>query len=103
MGKKLVHVEVRCDEGAPARARAAVSTLTVFAGMTLEDVKLVASELVANAVLHSQCGEDELLSVRVSGNGGLRVSVVDPGHSGGAAQIADRRLDLGGMGLKVGA
>jgi anti-sigma regulatory factor (Ser/Thr protein kinase) len=101
MSRNLVEVSVRCDELAPARVRATISALEGVDGVALEDAKIVASELVTNAVLHSQCSEEESLSVRVSGNGGLRISVLDPGRSGGAAEIADRRPELGGMGLKV--
>jgi two-component sensor histidine kinase len=62
---------------------------------------LVASELVTNAVRHSHCAEDEFLSVSISRDGHLRISVLDPGGSGKNAEIADRPLDLGGLGLKV--
>ena len=101
MGRNVIQVSVRCDESAPGHVRAALSSLMGPEGMVLEDAKIVASELVTNAVLHSQCSADERLWVRVSDEGGLRISVVDPGRSGAAAEIADRCLELGGMGLKV--
>jgi anti-sigma regulatory factor (Ser/Thr protein kinase) len=101
MGRKLVEVSVRCDECAPAVVRAAISAVAGFDEMALADAKMVASELVTNAVVHSQCTEEELLLVRVSGNGWLRISVVDPGRSSRAAEISDRQLGLGGLGLKL--
>jgi two-component sensor histidine kinase len=70
-------------------------------GWVLGDAMLVASELVTNAVRHSLCTEDELLSVTISRDGRLRISVLDPGGSGKSAEIADRPLELGGLGLKV--
>src|ERR1700761_6663306 len=101
MGRNLVEVSVRCDEAAPAVVRAAISAVAGFDEMALADAKVVASELVTNAVVHSQCTEEELLSVRVSGNGWLRISVVDPGRSSRAAEISDRQLGLGGLGLQL--
>jgi anti-sigma regulatory factor (Ser/Thr protein kinase) len=101
MRRNVVEVSVRCDESAPAVVRAAISAVAGVDGIALEDARMVASELVTNAVVHSQCTEEELLAVRVSGNGCLRISVIDPGRSGRAAEIAERRLGLGGLGLKV--
>jgi anti-sigma regulatory factor (Ser/Thr protein kinase) len=101
MAETLTDLTVHCDEAAPAVVRAAISQLAGIDRPVLEDTKLVASELVSNAVRHSRCTDQEFLNVRVSGDGRLRVSVVDPGRSGGIATIASRPLQLGGMGLKV--
>jgi anti-sigma regulatory factor (Ser/Thr protein kinase) len=62
---------------------------------------LVASELVTNAVSHSLCTEEDFLSVQIARDGRLRIAVLDPGVSGGSAEIADRPIELGGLGLKV--
>jgi anti-sigma regulatory factor (Ser/Thr protein kinase) len=62
---------------------------------------LVASELVTNAVRHTLCTEDEFLTICISRDGWLRISVVDPGGSGRDAEIAHRPIELGGLGLKV--
>jgi anti-sigma regulatory factor (Ser/Thr protein kinase) len=62
---------------------------------------LLASELVTNAVRHSLCAEDEFLTVRITGDGRFRIAVLDPGASGESAEIADRPIELGGLGLKV--
>jgi anti-sigma regulatory factor (Ser/Thr protein kinase) len=61
----------------------------------------LASELVINAVRHSRCTEDEFLRVCITRDGRLRISVLDPGGSGRHAEIADRPVELGGLGLKV--
>jgi two-component sensor histidine kinase len=67
----------------------------------LGDVMLVASELVTNAVRHSLCSEDEFLTLTVTRDGSARIWVLDPGRSGGAAKVAERPVELGGLGLKL--
>jgi anti-sigma regulatory factor (Ser/Thr protein kinase) len=93
-------MSVRCDEFAPAAVRQKMTTLSDL-GWVLGDAMLVASELVTNAVRHSRCTEDEFLSVCITRDGRLRISVLDPGESGREAEIADRPIELGGLGLKV--
>lgn len=100
MAKELLRLAVRCDEHAPRAVRAAMSRLTDL-GWVLGDAMLVASELVTNAVRHSLCAEEELLSVNVSKDGRLKIAVLDPGASGQSAEIAHRQMGLGGLGLKV--
>jgi anti-sigma regulatory factor (Ser/Thr protein kinase) len=97
---EILRVCVRCDEFAPQAVREAIAKMPDL-GWVLGDAMLVASELVTNAVRHSLCTEDELLSVTISRDGRLRISVLDPGGSGKSAEIADRPLELGGLGLKV--
>lgn len=91
---------VRCDELAPAAVRKKMGSLPDL-GCALGDAMLVASELVTNAVRHSLCTEHDLLTVRITRDGRLRISVLDPGTSGRSAEIADRPIELGGLGLKV--
>ena len=91
---------MRCDEFAPHAVRDAVSDIPDL-GWVLGDAMLVASELVTNAVRHSLCSDHDFLSVSISRDGRLRISVIDPGGSGKDAEIADRPLELGGLGLKV--
>jgi anti-sigma regulatory factor (Ser/Thr protein kinase) len=63
---------------------------------------LVATELVTNAVRHSLASADDHLDVCVGMEGDrLRISVRDPGKSGRAARVADRRDPWGGLGLMV--
>src|SRR5690348_10636479 len=59
-----------------------------------DDAFLIASELVTNAVLHSLCRADDFLEVCITWDGWLRISVLDPGASGGAAEIAERPVGL---------
>jgi anti-sigma regulatory factor (Ser/Thr protein kinase) len=101
MAETLTDLTVACDEAAPAVVRAAISQLGGLHRPVLEDTKLVASELVSNAVRHSRCTDQEFLNVRVSADGWLRVSVFDPGRSGGIAKIASRPFQQGGLGLRV--
>lgn len=100
MARDLVSLTVRCDSLAPRVVREAITDLPE-AGRVLTDAVLVASELVTNAVRHSACTEDEFLTVRITRDGWLRISVFDPGRSGRGAEIASRPVELGGMGLKV--
>ncbi len=100
MAGDLVRMAVRCDQDAPHAVRAAVSRLPDL-GWVLGDAMLVASELVTNAVRHSLCTEDDLLGVSVSRDGWLRIAVVDPGASGKSAEVVNRQIGLGGLGLKV--
>ena len=91
---------VRCDEFAPVAVRKAMTGLSDL-GWVLGDAMLVASELVTNAVRHSHCTEHEFLNVCITRDGRLRITVLDPGGSGRDAQIVDRPVELGGLGLKV--
>jgi two-component sensor histidine kinase len=100
MAGDLLKLCVRCDEFAPKAVREAILRLPDV-GWVKGDLMLVASELVTNAVVHSQCTEDELLSVTITRNATLRISVIDPGFSGGEAEIANRLPEFGGLGLKV--
>lgn len=96
----LLHMSVLCDELAPAAVREKMRNLRDLDGAR-DDAVLVASELVTNAVRHSLCAEDEFLTVRISRDGRFRITVLDPGASGQRAEIADRPIELGGLGLKV--
>ena len=91
---------VPCDELAPAAVREKMRDLRDL-DRALDDAMLVASELVTNAVRHSLCAEDEFVTVRVSRDGRFRIVVLDPGASGQSAEISDRPIELGGLGLKV--
>jgi anti-sigma regulatory factor (Ser/Thr protein kinase) len=96
----LLEVCVPCDELAPAAVREKVRDLRDLDG-AVDDAMLVASELVTNAVRHSLCDEDEFVTVRISRDRRFRIVVLDPGTSGQMAEIADRPVELGGLGLKV--
>ena len=99
MAGELLRLCVRCDVFAPRVVREAITALPDL-GRTFEDALLVATELVSNAVKHSLCSEDELLTVSVRRDGWLRIAVIDPGGAS-QARIVDRPIGLGGLGLKV--
>ena len=96
----LLHLHVRCDALAPTAVREKIRKLGVL-GSAIADAMLNASELVTNAVVHSFCAEDDLLNVRITRNGRVRISVLDPGASRQEAHVANRPIELGGLGLKV--
>lgn len=100
MAVDLLHMSVPCDEHAPRAVRTALSRLDGL-GRGLSDAMLIASELVNNAVVHSSCTAADFLDVRVTRNGRVRLCVLDPGVSGGAARITERPMGLGGLGLKI--
>ena len=100
MREELLRLCVRCDARAASVVRHAVSQLPGL-GWLLGDALLVASELVTNAVVHSKATDDDMLVVRISGNGSLRVWVLDPGASGADAAIVEGQGEFGGLGLKV--
>jgi serine/threonine-protein kinase RsbW len=70
---------------------------------SLDDGRLIASELVGNAVRHSGCGVDHRLRVDVSRrHGRLLISVHDPGLSGKAVSPGDGDpSEPDGWGLRI--
>ena len=97
---QILQLNVRCDDRAPTVVRQKIKNLPDLDGAR-DDAMLVASELVTNAVRHSRCTEEESLTVRIARDGRLRIAVIDPGASGQSAEIAERPVELGGLGLKV--
>ncbi len=98
--KEILALDVPCDPDAPRAVRAAVGRLDSL-GAVIGDVKLISSELVTNAVLHSGCVRDHMLAVRATRSGGrMTISVHDPGLSD---QDAAPRTpsERGGWGLSV--
>jgi anti-sigma regulatory factor (Ser/Thr protein kinase) len=68
-----------------------------------DDVALVVSELVTNAVRHSGCSADQTIGFDAFMSGGcVRVAVRDPGRSDRAPRIEARRAsEVGGLGLRL--
>jgi two-component sensor histidine kinase len=94
-------MQVRCDRHAPRTVRQALEALPELTPAR-EEVLLVATELVSNAVRHSACPEGELLTVSACcSEERMRIAVVDPGLSGRQAEIRERPPETGGLGLKV--
>ena len=99
---RLLTVQLPCDRTAPRLARARVGTLDTVEPV-LDDVLLVTSELVSNAVLHAGCGPDEEIECIIERvRQGVRVTVSDPGHGATEPHIRSEEPDVsGGMGLRV--
>lgn len=98
----LVCLEVRCDRDAPSVVREALDT-ALEDSVLREDARLIASELVTNAVRWSGCGPDQLIEVRASlSDQALRISVSDACVSGQTAHLrAPADLAKGGFGLRI--
>jgi anti-sigma regulatory factor (Ser/Thr protein kinase) len=99
---ELVSLDIPCDRHAPALVRGALAEFEDD-DLSLADGMLVASELVTNAVLHSGCTADHMVSVRARlRRDRLLISVHDPGISGESAEPRrSERPELGGLGLRV--
>jgi anti-sigma regulatory factor (Ser/Thr protein kinase) len=103
----LLSLELPCNLHAPVTVRDALADVH-DGGWSLDDGRLVASELVTNAVRHSGCGGEHRLKIEVGKREGrLLISVHDPGLSGQAARpravdpkIADE-IDTSGWGLHI--
>lgn len=98
----LLRLELRCDERAPRVVRASLSSLDEIEECA-QDLLLISSELVSNAVLHSGCSTQDLLDVSLARcERGYRLSVVDPGHSQSSAEPAPPRpAGAGGLGMRI--
>jgi anti-sigma regulatory factor (Ser/Thr protein kinase) len=98
----IVSFEVPCDRGAPASVRERLRDLTEC-GNALDDVLVVASELTANAVVHSGGSARDRLAIeaRLCGDR-VTIAVSDPGLSGISAQPRPRDPGRpGGFGLRI--
>src|SRR5947209_2839295 len=101
MAGEVVRITVPCNSLAPVVVRRRLAQLPDV-GWPLGDAMLVATELVTNAVRYSMCKDEDVLLVCVHREGGhVRISVRDPGTSGGTARISDEDDWSGGLGLKI--
>jgi anti-sigma regulatory factor (Ser/Thr protein kinase) len=84
-----IRLTLPCGPDAPGLARAALRAV-LGERQIGGDAMLVASELVTNAVTHSGCGQEQVITLdaRISG-GCLRISVHDPGRTGKAPRVRD--------------
>jgi anti-sigma regulatory factor (Ser/Thr protein kinase) len=99
---ELFHLQVPCTVDAPFTVRSAVERCQALRPVR-EEVKLIASELVTNAVIHSGCEPDDMLDVLASvRDDRFVIAVGDPGLSGATARL---RIEddpvCGGFGLRV--
>lgn len=100
--RELLSLEMECGSRAPGVVRVALGQLSEL-GPARDDVILVASELVTNAVVHSGGSPGDTVQVRAAlGRGRVSISVHDPGSSEGSPQLAgEDDLAAGGWGLRV--
>jgi anti-sigma regulatory factor (Ser/Thr protein kinase) len=98
---ELLRRRLRCNASAPHLAREALGALGVIEPVR-DDVLLVASELVTNAVLHSGCtpGEELALVAKLI-PGGLEIAVTDPGRSDTTPTPRPSYAGPGGVGLRI--
>jgi anti-sigma regulatory factor (Ser/Thr protein kinase) len=85
---------------AARRARRWIEGLQLpLADVQVEDLVLLANELVTNSVIHSEGRGDIALRVAASADT-VRVEVIDPGDGPGGPQVKNARLfDTSGRGL----
>jgi anti-sigma regulatory factor (Ser/Thr protein kinase) len=100
-GKEITLV-VPCDRLAPRAVRGALSDLVGLEGL-LDDLMLVANELVTNAVIHSGGTGEHPVRVTVwTSPGHAVISVHDPGISGQSVQPHGVTAEaMGGWGLQL--
>jgi anti-sigma regulatory factor (Ser/Thr protein kinase) len=96
---EILRLEVSCDSSAPGVVRKAFDAVAPIGGVK-DDARLVASELVTNAVVHSDCGSDDTIEVSaVLSQDRLTIAVHDPGCSQRTPDSL--RPDDDGMGLRI--
>ncbi len=97
----LLRLEVPCDSDAPCVVREAFDQLEEIAPV-LDDARLIASELVTNAVVHSNCDASEMIAICARlGADCLTISVDDPGRTDKTAEIRSNPDEDGGFGLRI--
>jgi anti-sigma regulatory factor (Ser/Thr protein kinase) len=99
---ELVNLVLPCEPSAARSVRDALRG-SLDLGSKLDEVMLVATELVTNAVVHSGADERHALSVAVSrSDSAVLISVRDPGLSASEAKIrAGRGNEVEGWGLML--
>jgi anti-sigma regulatory factor (Ser/Thr protein kinase) len=96
---EILRLEVSCDSSAPGVVRRALDAVAPIGGVN-DDARLLASELVTNAVVRSDCGSDDTIEVsaRLSQDR-LTIEVHDPGCSQRTPESLG--ADDDGMGLRI--
>ena len=93
---------LRAGPTAPLQARHSLLPLEgTLAPDRLDDLRLMVSELITNAVTHSglRRAESVILKVRVQSGSRVRVEVADPG--GGFPDVSTPPTDQHGRGLEI--
>ncbi len=100
--REVLSLEVEYGSEAPAVVRTALSELREL-GPARDDVILVASELVTNAVVHSGGSPGDTIHVLTRiGPDRVSISVHDPGLSGDRPRVrASDELQAHGWGLRI--
>lgn len=100
-----LEMEVAAVPSAASRVRAAIVTALdgALEQEVLENLLMVATELVSNSVMHSGMREDEHLRFRLRADRVIRVEVADTGRgfSASAPRVVDPGRDPGGRGLMI--
>jgi two-component sensor histidine kinase len=98
----MLRLKLKCDERAPRAVRASLARLDEIAQVA-QDLLLISSELVTNAILHSGCRRNDELDVCLSRcERGYLLAVTDPGRSGQTADpVPPRPAGQGGFGLRI--
>ncbi|MDQ6776046.1 MAG: ATP-binding protein [Actinomycetota bacterium] len=99
----IVGLSLRCDRRAPRLARRALED-ALEAAPVLDDARLVASELVNNAVLHSGCEAADILRVMARLDDGflvISVHVPDSQLPAGELRQHEEDLETDALGLRV--
>ena len=89
---------------AASQVRSAIrSALADFDPLVVENLLMVASELVSNSVMHAALAPDERINVRLWANSRLRLEVEDRGRgfARAAAEPLGRAGEPGGRGLAI--
>jgi anti-sigma regulatory factor (Ser/Thr protein kinase) len=98
---ELLRLRLPCDPSAPQDARQALGSLAELE-LVREDVLLVATELITNAVLHSGCQPAEELEVVAELiPEAVVIAVTDVGRSAGDPSAEVRDVGAGGLGLRL--
>jgi serine/threonine-protein kinase RsbW len=97
----LLDARLPCGPDAARRARERIATLDrKVSQRTLEDMTLLASELVTNAYRHAGLSEGDPIELRVSLKGSIvRIEVADPGNQA-RPHIRESAVE-GGWGLRI--
>lgn len=99
--REVLALAVACGSEAPATVRWALREISEL-GAARDDVLLVASELVTNAVVHSGGSPADTIEVRAVLTGGsVSISVQDPGRSGVSPRLRGEDALAGGWGLQI--
>jgi anti-sigma regulatory factor (Ser/Thr protein kinase) len=97
---EVVRLALPCDAGAPGVVRDELERIKEIEPVRTE-AKLVASELVSNAIRHSGCEPSHEIDVRVRlGRGLFEIAVRDPGLSDQLPEVQEN-AEVGGFGLSI--